>query len=280
MPMLVESVRYINQYLITEAETHPEYASKYSYSSTDNLSVEEKIAIKESAQRFQSFCDLHAEHIHLLRIMLESICYGSEYVLKFSSPSVRFGERIQGFSAEIDSTLLYWNQHESVTTGHVSCRKLYERLTELSIPALTRITHIADQISPLGINANYTINLINSTNGTNVTGSITLGQILNLLVPLSNINLTSNLETFRVMSDTLQVAMEAVSKQINTYLYNRIVTVVIVLVVVVFVYTISIIALIWSTGRLKHLKSVIMFGHNILVEWRDTKFKRRPGSSD
>ncbi|EFO63283.1 Hypothetical protein GLP15_3523 [Giardia lamblia P15] len=280
MPMLVESVRYINQYLITEAKSHPEYVSKYSYSSTDNLSVEEKIAIKESAWRFQSFCDLHAKYIHLLRVMLESICYGSEYVLKFSSPSVRFGERIQGFSAEIDSTLLYWNQHESVTTGHVSCRKLYERLTELNIPALTKITHVADQISPLGINANYVINLINSTNGTSIIGSITLSQILNFLVPLSNINLTSNLETFRVMGDTLQVAMEAMAEQINTYLYSRIVKVVIVLVIVVFIYTISITALIWLTGRLKDLKSVIMFGHNILVEWRDIDLKRRPGSSD
>lgn len=278
IPMLVESIRYINQDLIAETSTHTGYTIEYSYA-PDKLSIEEKIAIKQNAWRFQSSCDLHAEYMHLLRIMLESICYGSEYVLKFSSPSMRFGERIQGFSAEIDSTLLYWNQYESVTAGHTSCRNLYDRLIELSIPALTKITQIADQINPLGINADYLINITNRTGNVKSIGSVTIGQVLNFLVSLSNINITSNLETFRIMGDTLQVTMETMAHQINTYLYYRIVKIIIILITVVFVCTISIVALIWLTGRLTSLKSVVMFGHNILVEWKDIETKRHQDSS-
>ena len=282
IPIFVESTRYINQYLTAETALHKEYASGYSYSLADRLSVEEKIAIKQNKERFQSFCDLYNEYVHLLRIMLEAICYGSEYVLKFSSPSVRFGERIQGFSAEMDSTILYWNHHKSVTAGHVSCRNLYERLTELSAAPLTKITQIADQIDPLGINADYKIKLVNSTNGisdTDGTGSVTLSQVLTFLVPLSNINYTSNLEVFREIGDTLQVAMEMISQQINTYLYNEIVRVIIILIVITIACTIAIVMLIWLTGRLRNLKSVIMFGHNILVEWKGAEAKRQPDSA-
>lgn len=282
IPMLVESVRYINQYLIAEAASDTGYTTGYSYAQ-DKLSVDEKIAIKQNAWKFQSYCDTYAEYMHILRIMLESICYGSEYVLKFSSPSMRFGERIQGFSAEIDSTLLYWNQYESVTAGHVSCRNLYNKIIELSIPSLTKITQIADQVNPLGINANYLINISNRANGHNNINdsvkSVTIGQVLNFLVPLSNINITSNLEVFKVMGDTLQVTMETMVRQINTYLYTRIVKVIVVLITIVFIWMISIVALIWLTGRLKTLRSVVMFGHNIMVEWKDIETKMYPDSA-